>query len=508
MNGSTNQNTGRLADILEAHIAGNLSVEEARQKVQQEFTEVTADELALAEQELTKRGVKDSVVYDSMESFLLIFQDVLKAPDLHLADWHPIRTYQRENEAVEELLKKAEGLSRSRFVLNQWAEVIEGLLQYEIHLSRKQNQLYPAFEQQGFDRPSKIMWTLDDAVRSALRTAATLLRDGQEEEFLSQYDRAAALLKELIEKESIVLFPAAMEMIRTKEFLAIRRGDDEIGYCLIDPPPQAPMPSGTAKTDEEETGEDGFMKDLQQLLQKHGMGAAAGEMDVRQGKLTLEQINLIFRHLPIDLSYVDENELVRFYSDTKHRVFPRSPGVIGRNVKNCHPRESVHTVEEIIKAFREGREDEAEFWLEMGGKFIYIYYTAVRDDKGAFKGVLEMMQDATHIRSLEGSQRLLTWDSKDHGQAKAHTGSEASYESSHGFTPETTIGDAIKRYPALRSWLPTLSPQYKKLTNPLAFKAMAHIATLDMVAQRGGFTVNELIRELDQWADSQAEEET
>lgn len=507
MNESINHKVTQLTDLLEAHITGNLSVEEAQKKVQQEYTKVTADELALAEQELTKRGIKDSVVYDNMESFLLIFQDVLKAPDLHLADWHPIRTYQRENEAVEGLLKKAEGLSRSRFVLNQWAEIIEGLMQYETHLSRKQNQLYPAFERQGFDRPSKIMWTLDDAVRSAFREAAGLLKDGQEEAFLSQYDKAVTLLKELIEKENVVLFPAAMEMIRTKEFLAIRQGDDEIGYCLIDPPPQAPMAPETANTDKAGSGEAGFMKELQQLLQKHGMGAASGEMDVRQGKLTLEQINLIFRHLPIDLSYVDENELVRFYSDTKHRVFPRSPGVIGRDVKNCHPRESVHTVEEIIKAFREGREDEAEFWLEINGKFIYIYYTAVRDDEGNFKGVLEMMQDATHIRSLEGSQRLLTWDSKDHKNAKADTGSEVPYESSHGFTPGTTIGEAIKRYPALRNWLPTLSPQYKKLTNPLAFKAMANIATLDMVAQRGGFTANELMRKLDQWADSQTEEE-
>ncbi len=508
MNESINHKVTQLTDLLEAHITGNLSVEEARQKVQLEFTEVTADELALAEQELTKRGIKDSVVYDNMESFLLIFQEVLKAPDLHLADWHPIRTYQRENEAVEKLLKKAEELSRSRFVLNQWTEIIEGLMQYEIHLSRKQNQLYPAFEHHGFDRPSKIMWTLDDAVRSAFREAAGLLKDGEKDTFLSQYDKAVTLLKELIEKENVVLFPAAMEMIRTKEFLAIRQGDDEIGYCLIDPPPQAGVVSKKTNSPKPEPAESGFMKDLQQLLQKHGMSGASGEMDVRQGKLTLEQINLIFRHLPIDLSYVDENELVRFYSDTKHRVFPRSPGVIGRDVKNCHPRESVHTVEEIIRAFREGREDEAEFWLEMNGKFIYIYYTAVRDDEGNFKGVLEMMQDATHIRSLEGSQRLLSWDSRDHENAKADTGSEASYESSHGFTPGTTIGEVIKRYPALRSWLPTLSPQYKKLTNPIAFKAMANIATLDMVAQRGGFTAWELMQKLDQWADSQTREES
>ena len=134
--------------------------------------------------------------------------------------------------------------------------------------------------------------------------------------------------------------------------------------------------------------------------------------DVRQGKLTLEQINLIYQHLPIDLSFVDENEIVKFYSDTKHRVFPRSKGIIGRDVKNCHPRESVHTVEQIIDAFRNGEQDEAEFWLEMNGKFIYIYYVAVRNHDGEFRGVLEMMQDATRIRSLTGSRKLLTWENR------------------------------------------------------------------------------------------------
>ena len=127
------------------------------------------------------------------------------------------------------------------------------------------------------------------------------------------------------------------------------------------------------------------------------------------GKLTLEQINLIFQHMPVDFSYVDENEIVKFYNDSAHRVFPRSSNVIGRDVKNCHPRKSVHIVEEIISKFRSGEQDQAEFWINKPDVFIYILYTAVRDRDGRFRGVLEMMQDCTHIRSLTGSQTLLTW---------------------------------------------------------------------------------------------------
>lgn len=471
----------RLADILESFVTGQTQLEEAQEAVQSEFDEVSVDEVALAEQELTKRNIKDDVVYNSIEFFLEIFQNVLQAPDLEVEDWHPVCTYQRENEAVKQLLKKGDTLSREKFIPNQWAELMEALNQYEMHLSRKQNQLYPAFEKQGFDRPGKIMWTLDDKVSAALRRTAGALEDKKEALFFKNYDELVQLLQDLMEKEDIVLFPTALEMISQDEFLLMREGDDEIGYCLIDTPPRSPVSNQLDKLDRQ-------------------MEKEVGELDVRQGKLTLQQINLIFRHLPVDLSYVDENELVRFYSDTKHRIFPRSPGVIGRNVKNCHPRESVHTVEQIIEEFRAGRQDEAEFWMEKGGKFVYILYTAVRDDNGKFCGVLEMMQDATHIRSLEGNQRLLTWQKGNESTKKAaNKETVASVPNRYGFAPDTVIGEVIKKYPGLRSYLPEISPKYKKLLNPIAFKAMSNIATLEMIAQRGEISVNDLIGKLTQF---------
>ena len=152
-----------------------------------------------------------------------------------------------------------------------------------------------------------------------------------------------------------------------------------------------------------------FLIKLANLVAKYGPNerkTAQNEvLDVATDKLTPEQINLIFRHMPADLSFVDESEIVKFYTDTKHRVFPRSAGVIGRDVKNCHPRESVASVLEIIDAFRNGERDETNFWLELHGKFIYIYYVAVHDENGVFKGALEMMQDITRIRSLEDNAR-------------------------------------------------------------------------------------------------------
>jgi hypothetical protein len=127
------------------------------------------------------------------------------------------------------------------------------------------------------------------------------------------------------------------------------------------------------------------------------------------GLLTLDQVNLLLKHLPVDVTFVDEHDEVRYFTDSAHRIFPRSPGIIGRKVQLCHPAKSVHVVEEILRAFREGRREVAEFWLELGGRFVHIRYFALRDAKGAYRGTVEVSQDVTELRALEGERRLLDW---------------------------------------------------------------------------------------------------
>ncbi len=123
--------------------------------------------------------------------------------------------------------------------------------------------------------------------------------------------------------------------------------------------------------------------------------------------MTLAEINRVFGHLPIDVTFVDTEDAVRFFSQGKDRIFPRSPAIIGRKVQNCHPPASVHRVQQILDDFRAGLRDEAEFWIQMQGKFIHIRYFALRDEAGAYQGTLEVTQDVTHIRALEGERRLL-----------------------------------------------------------------------------------------------------
>jgi DUF438 domain-containing protein len=138
--------------------------------------------------------------------------------------------------------------------------------------------------------------------------------------------------------------------------------------------------------------------------------SGGGRIALEAGSLGPEQVNLVLKHLPFDLSFVDENDTVVYYSATPDRIFTRTPAVIGRRVQNCHPAASVDVVNRILAAFRAGEKSSARFWIELQGRFILITYFAVRDGAGTYRGCLEVSQDATEIRGLKGQKRLLDWE--------------------------------------------------------------------------------------------------
>lgn len=477
------------------YLKGNISLQAAKKEMQTSFKSVTAQEFAICEQYLQQYGISDDVLAERMDEILEIFDGVLISNKLDVPLGHPIRTYLDEVEAIRIVLNQIINIIEKKFIKNQWAEIYDKLEEINIHFARKQNQLYPSLESRGFDKPSKVMWTLENNIKDIIKKAKGYLDDNEDEKFINIQNEVVEMVEDMMVKEEEILYPTSMDLLSEEDLIKMRRGDDEIGYCLIKQPP---FYGNEERKDKEISSNDEFLKDLANVLQKHGIlnTSSKNEMlDVSQGKLTLEQINLIFKHLQVDLSYVDENEIVKFYSDTKHRVFPRSAGVIGRKVQNCHPRESVDTVEEIIRAFREGEQDEAEFWLEIGGKFIYIIYNAVRDEDGNFRGVLEMMQDVTKIRGLEGSQRLLSWSNKKQDTKNIESNS-VEIQNKYGIKKETIIGDLVKKYPFIKEFLFNLSPKFSKLKNPILFKTMSSIATIEMISERAEFKIEDLIEKI------------
>lgn len=503
-----NNRIKRMLDIKLDFLKNKISLDEAKKRMNHSFDKITAQEFAIGEQHLQYYGITDDMLAERMDDLLKIFEGILVSTELNLPKGHPLRTYIDETVEIGKVLSYMESLLDKKFIQNQWLELYDKLSEINIHLSRKQNQLFPALEKKGFDKPSKVMWTLDNNIKDILRKSKALLKQDNDKDFLALQTEVIEMIRDMIIKETEILIPTSIELLTVEDFVAMRIGDDEIGYCLIDTPPSYKTensPKRNSSLSDDSNVNPDLLKDLAAVLQKHGVSSPLKEdevLNVSQGLLTLKQINLIFKHLPMDLSYVDENDLVKFYSDTKHRVFPRSAGVIGREVQNCHPRESVHTVEEIIKAFRSGEQDEAEFWLEMGGKFIYIIYNAVRDDAGNFKGVLEMMQDVTHIRSLTGSQRLVTWKNNDKEDSSTLNNTPDKKEDSsidknkYNITKETKIGSLVKEYPFLKDFLISTSPKFEKLKSPILFKTMASLATIEMISERGGFEISDFINKL------------
>lgn len=513
-----------IVSIKEDYLDGKLSLEEGNRILKEKLGTCTPDEFAYAEQSL--KGVyKDEEILEKMDDLLELFDGVLVRAENEYPENHPLWAYLEEINAVEKVALEAdELLKQEKFIKNPWLGVFDSLAEWRTHLSRKQNQLYPMLEDHGFDRPTRIMWTFDDAVRDAISASYALLREDKYEEFLASVPETLAKLRDLNSKELEVLLPTSYKLLSDEEFVRMSKNDHEIGYAIINAPGLYVVPGindSAAQLNDNNSAQgvavsNEFLNDLAGLLSKYVGpvgGAPVGKdavLDVATGKLTLEQINLLFRHLPVDLSYVDENELVKFYSDTAHRIFPRSANVIGREVKNCHPAKSVHIVEEIVEKFRSGEQSQAEFWINKPGLFIYVIYTAVRDENGKFRGVLEMMQDCTHIRELEGSRTLLTWDKIDFvgdgGKEKSLAQEAAEEVEEEPLTTDangrfhidakTTLSNLIKQCPDIVYYLISLNPKFEKLKTPMV-KVMAKVATIKMMAERGDFEVDDLISKID-----------
>lgn len=476
-----------MLELEEKYETGQLSLEEAREQMKTKVGKIRPYHLAFIEQNMKSREDDECIRADMRKIIELVegFMDYSR-PDV--PEDHPLSHYYKENDEMRRLLLAVEDLIQYPMIKNQWLELYDQIRQYPIHYQRKQNQLYPLLEKKGFDRPTTTMWNFDDIIRDEIKESLRLLEANDEEAFIAAQSELIANARDLMEKEETILYPTSYALISAEEFEDMKAGDQEIGFAFftVDTPSSPNTHHSTPK--------EGFAEDLQALLSKYGYSAGPQqELDVATGKLTLEQINLIYQHLPIDISFVDENELVKFYSDTDHRIFPRSKNVIGRQVSNCHPRKSVHIVEEIVEKFRNGEQDKAEFWINKPEVFLYIVYFAVRDKQGRFRGVLEMMQDCTHIRELTGSQTLLTWAGKEEENASTTTTTDEENDKAPAVQPDkqieitsdTRLKDLFEVYPHLKKELAARYPSFKMLNTPLG-KLILKKATVRTAAERSG----------------------
>jgi len=271
------------------------------------------------------------------------------------------------------------------------ARRIKSLEAYELHYIKKENILFPYLEK-AFDqyRCLQLMWSFHDDFRKSLKVLQSLLQENKPDKQVlnKELSKLTFVVYPIIFREEQIVFPVALRAIPEKIWDEMMLESFEQGWCYGITP-------------------------VKKIDSEISLSESSGLINLGTGFLNVEQLCILFESLPVDLTFVDENDEVRYFSESRQRIFPRSKAIIGRKVQNCHPPESVHIVNEIIAAFRSGKRDHADFWIKMKGRFIYIRYFALRNEQGEFKGTIEVSQDVTEIRELQGEQRLLDWDNSN-----------------------------------------------------------------------------------------------
>ena len=316
----------------------------------------------------------------------------------NLPEGHPARVYLEENQLIRSLMSDINSIDIGA-EFERYETLFAKLCLVEKHFARKENQLFPYLEQYGWTSPSQNMWAFHDDIRAIVKMARNLTETKELVSLSMTLQNLFSNLEHIMQVEEGRLLPRALEMLQESDWMEMRDGDEEIGWMFDEAPAAYP-----AHVENE------YIHPSQDTTKRKLPFSLEGRIDLEQGHMLPEQINWLLKFMPVDITYVDENDIVIFYNRGDNRVFPRSAGIIGREVKFCHPPKSVDQVLLILKEFKAGRRDEAEFWISFKGKFIHIRYFAIRDDEGTYKGVIEVSQDVTHIRGLEGQQRLLDWE--------------------------------------------------------------------------------------------------
>jgi len=356
-----------------------------REEFRRAVGNITPWEIAQIEGELVSEGISPEEIRKLCDLHLELFRESLEKEEPLAPAWHPIGILMAEH---RELLRISEHLNRAVNTNNQEEirHIREHLRESEKHYLREENVLFPVLEKHGIVEPPRVMWSEHQEIRA-------LKKEIQSAEGPRLKELAVALAEMLSShffKENRILFPTALRVVPEEEWPSLRAQFDEIGYCCFTPPvPPAPVPAAQATA--------GFAP------------APAAEIRLRfpTGDLTPEELEAILNTLPVDITFVDKDDTVRYFNSTKDRIFVRTPAVIGRKVQNCHPQKSLPVVERILREFREKKREVAEFWINFRGRFVHIRYFPVWGRNGEYLGTLEVTQDITRIKTLEGERRLL-----------------------------------------------------------------------------------------------------
>jgi len=397
-----------LKEVIKQLHAG-ASPQEVKERFRHVLEGVSPLEIAKIEQELIKEGISREEIQKLCDVHLAVFREQLEKQKLDIPLKHPISILMEEHKILLKLSEKLSTIANKvqqatdvSYVgkdITQIKHIAKELLDAEKHYLREENVLFPTLEKHGITEPPAIMWTEHNQLRERKKQLQNIIEKYNAIDFQDFKRHLSENAKSLnntlsshIFKENNILFPTALRVITNDEWKKAREEFDEIGYCCFTPSHLTGTPKIKAVKEEEKVA-----------------ATKEGVLQFETGTMTKEELEAILDTLPVDITFVDKEDSVKYFSKAEKRVFVRTKAIIGRKVQLCHPQKSVHIVNRILDSFKTGKKDIAEFWIQVKDRLIHIRYFAVRDKNGKYLGTMEVSQDITDIKKIEGEKRLLDW---------------------------------------------------------------------------------------------------
>jgi DUF438 domain-containing protein len=380
--------------LLIKKIHGGMPLDEAKKEFIKDFKSISTEEIVALEQNLVDEGMGIDEIQSLCDVHAAVFNqsitDIHKPKDITQIPGHPAKVFSDENKQIlnlidEELKPYLERTDKTAYLMLRIG--IDRLLNISKHYARKEYLFFPSLEKKGISSIPKVMWGVDDEIRNDLKKTKALL-DNPNTDFLESKKAIKAVIErveDMVIKEENILLPKLVDTMSFYDWIMADQGSDELGYFLEKPK------ESWKKVDE---------KPEEEPLNQ-------GEVRFDAGSLEAEQINAIFNTLPLDMTFVDKDGYVKYFTQGKERIFERPKTVIGRHVTLCHPPQSVHVVEEIIESFKSDEKDHEDFYIHMKDMYVLIRYYAVRDKERNYLGTLEITEDINPIQAISGEKRLI-----------------------------------------------------------------------------------------------------
>ncbi len=404
INNSEERKSKLKALILKLH-AGE-SAESVRKELEESLASIPYGEVVEVEQELINEGLPEEEVLKLCDVHSAVLRDKVDLTGTkEVPEGHPIDVMIKENDELKRTtaqariilhqIEKQPEADMPALVL-QLRSLFNNLFDVDKHYQRKEYLLFPYLEKEGITGPPKVMWGKQDEIRELIKGSIEILQTSgiTKDELLASAGlilyQALDQVDDMTLKEEEILFPMSLDKLTEADWYEISKQSIEIGFCLYDPPTEwKPV---WAKDDDIHA------------LQKEG-----NQIQLPSGSMTTDELLSILNALPIDMTFVDKDDKVKYFSQGEERVFQRNRAILNRDVRHCHPPGSAHIVDKIIDDFKTGRQSRAPFWIKMGDKYIHIEYFALRNEKGEYLGTLEVSHDVAKYRALEGEQRILSY---------------------------------------------------------------------------------------------------